>query len=288
MTGYGRAEMEHNGRIWTVEVRCVNNRFLDVKIKLPRDYGVLEEIVRRRVGDFQQRGRADVSLTVSGDFSDLVSVRVDRNLAATYQRALAVLAEQLGVAPECDLLRFATLPDVLTREQRQEDVDAIAPVVDQVVSQALQRCLEMREQEARHLADDLRERLVSFTAVLQSIEDQVPIVVQQRQSALQERLTKLLGTVDLDPARLAQEVAILADKTDVTEELVRLRSHIRKWEELFASTEPVGRTLDFLIQEFLREVNTIASKINDARIAHQTVALKSELEKMREQVQNIE
>ncbi|BDD86425.1 YicC/YloC family endoribonuclease [Desulfofustis limnaeus] len=288
MTGYGRAEMEHKGRIWTVEVRCVNNRFLDVKIKLPRDYGTLEEIVRRRVGDFQQRGRVDVSLTVSGDFSDLVSVRVDRNLAATYQRALAVLAEQLGVAPEYDLLRFATLPDVLTREQQQEDVDALAPVVDQVVSQALQRCLEMREQEARHLADDLRERLGSFTAVLQSIEDQVPILVQQRQSALQERLTKLLGTVDLDPARLAQEVAILADKTDVTEELVRLRSHIRKWEQLFASTEPVGRTLDFLIQEFLREVNTIASKINDARIAHQTVALKSELEKMREQVQNIE
>ncbi|MBT8334259.1 MAG: DUF1732 domain-containing protein, partial [Deltaproteobacteria bacterium] len=153
---------------------------------------------------------------------------------------------------------------------------------------ALVSCNDMREREAAALVDDLGNRLASFSVTLAEIESDIPTILTQRQELLKERLEKLLGTVNLDPMRLAQEVALLADKTDVTEEMVRLKSHISQFESLLDSSDQVGRKLDFLIQEFLREVNTLASKISDGPIAHKTVELKSELEKMREQVQNIE
>jgi len=288
MTGYGRAEVEKQGRIWTVELRSVNNRFLDSKIKLPRDYGVLEDSIRKIIGQYHQRGRVDLNLSVSGDFSDLVQVRVDNKLGLTYKKALEKLASDLEVASQVDLQMIATLPDVLTRQQQTENVDDLWSYLEKTVHKALQSCQEMRVQEGGALTHDLTERLHLFTAVLDEIEQQIPELVLQRKKVLQERLEKLLGGVDLDPMRLAQEVAILADKSDVTEEMVRLKSHISQFQGLLQVSEPVGRKLDFLIQEFLREVNTIASKINDATIAHKTVVLKSELEKMREQVQNIE
>jgi uncharacterized protein (TIGR00255 family) len=288
MTGYGRAEVERQGRIWTIELRSVNNRFLDTKIKLPRDYNVLEDAIRKIVGEYHQRGRVDLNLSVSGDFSDLVEVRVDDKLGRTYKQALEKLAAGLAIDPQIDLRLIASLPDVLTRQQQTEDVDELWLLLENGVRSALQRCEEMRLQEGGALTTDLAERLRFFTAVLGEIEQHIPELVRVREKQLQERLEKLLGTIELDPMRLAQEVALLADKTDVTEELVRLKSHIAQFNALLQSAEPVGRKLDFLIQEFLREVNTVASKINDAGIAHKTVALKSELEKMREQVQNIE
>jgi uncharacterized protein (TIGR00255 family) len=288
MTGYGRAEVEKQGRIWTVELRSVNNRFLDSKIKLPRDYGVLEDSIRKMIGQYHQRGRVDLNLSVSGDFSDLVQIRVDNKLGLTYKRALEKLAADLELESQIDLRMIATLPDVLTRQQQTENVDELWSYLEETVHEALQSCQDMRGQEGAALTHDLTERLQFFTAVLDEIEQQIPELVLQRKKVLHERLEKLLGGVDLDPMRLAQEVAILADKSDVTEEMVRLKSHINQFQGLLQVSEPVGRKLDFLIQEFLREVNTLASKINDASIAHKAVVLKSELEKMREQVQNIE
>lgn len=288
MTGYGRAETEHQGRIWTVEVKSVNNRFLDAKIKLPRNYAGLEDQIRKRVGTFHQRGRVDLIVSVSGDFSDLVKIAVDKNLAAIYKDRLDQLAQELGLDSQVDLAMLIGLPDVLIREQQPEDLEAIWPLLESAVDEAFGQCLEMRIREGTALSVDLGERLRAFTGVLDSIEQNIETIIADRENALQERLEKLLGSIDLDPARLAQEVAVMVDKSDVTEELVRLRSHISQLEDLLDSSAAVGRKLDFLIQEFLREVNTIASKINDADNAHKTVALKSELEKMREQVQNIE
>lgn len=288
MTGYGRGETEKQGRIFSVEVRCVNNRYLDAKIKVPRDYSMLEDPIRKLISAFHQRGRVDLSLTVAGDFSDLVDVRVNTGVARAYKDSLVNLAETLGIESDLSLAQFAQLPDVLVREQRAEDIDELESSVEAAVQDALQSCDEMRMCEAAVLVDDLAGRLTSFSAVLDEVEKRIPELIQQRQTSLQERLQKLLGSVDLDPMRLAQEVAVIADKTDVTEELVRLRSHISQFEEMLQTSGAVGRKLDFLIQEFLREVNTMASKINDADIAHMTVGLKSELEKMREQVQNIE
>lgn len=288
MTGYGRAESENQGRIWSVEVKSVNNRFLDAKVKLPRNYTALEDRVRKKISSYYQRGRVDLILAVSGDFSDLVRIDVDLNLARTYQERLNRLADELKIDSRADLSMLIGLPDVLTREQQSEDLEEIWPLLAKTIEAALGQCRDMRVREGEALTKDLNERLQLFTEVLDTIEQRIPEIVAERENSLKERLDKLLVAIDLDPARLAQEVAVLTDKSDVTEEMVRLRSHIAQFDDLLGSSEPVGRKLDFLIQEFLREVNTIASKINDADNAHRTVALKSELEKMREQVQNIE
>jgi uncharacterized protein (TIGR00255 family) len=288
MTGYGRAEAEHQGRVWSIEVRSVNNRFLDAKVKLPRNYGSLEDSIRRKIAGYHMRGRVDLNLSVSGSFSDLVRIGVDFQLARSYHRSLLELAKDLDIKGKPDLSMLISLPDVITREQQLEDLDQVWPRLEPLIDDALEQCLLMRSTEAEALVRDLRERLDLFGRILDEIEQNIGPILQQRQEAMQDRLQKLLANIELDPARLAQEMAVLADKSDVTEELVRLRSHIDQFAGLLKSAEPVGRKLDFLIQEFLREVNTIASKITDAETAHKTVTLKSELEKMREQIQNIE
>ncbi len=288
MTGFGRGEGESNGRVWVVEIRCVNHRYLDLKIKLPKGYATLEEKVRKKVSTYHHRGRVDVFLSVSGDFSDLTEVRADSNLAREYRKSLQILSRELGLEEVGLSTLLATYPDILIREQKNEDPEAIWPVVERVLDEALKSCDMMRHQEGENLADDLLGRLTVFKGILDTIESVIPDLLRTREENLRERLEKLLGNVQLDPARLAQEVVVMADKTDVTEEIVRLHCHIQQFELVVKEGGGVGRKLDFLIQEFLREVNTLASKINDAAIAHHTVDLKSELEKMREQVQNIE
>lgn len=288
MTGFGRGELSSGGRVWTAELRCVNNRYLDLKMKLPRAYSALEDRIRRKVGSVFLRGRLDLFLSVTGDFSDLQEIRVNMALAAGYKRALQSLAEEFSLSGEIAPQILAAFPDVLEREQKDEDVDAVWPLVEKAVDQALEQCDAMRLQEGETLAADLNARLGNFTDIVQVIEKSIPQLLEQRLLSLQERVEKLLGNVQLDPARLAQEIAMMADKTDVTEEIVRLHSHIGQFTMFLTEEGGVGRKLDFLIQEFLREVNTLASKINDAATAHLTVELKSELEKMREQVQNIE
>ena len=288
MTGFGRGELEEGGRIWTAEIRCVNNRYLDLKIKLPRGYSPLEEKIRKMAAEMHARGRVDLILSVSGDFSDLQEVKVNMALAGGYRDALLALSEEFGLASEFSPHTLATYPDVLIREQKEEDLATVWEIVSRVVTIALQSCDTMRSQEGETLAEDLMSRLQFFEKTIESIEKYIPELLEQRHKNLQERLDKLLTNVQLDPSRLAQEIAIMADKTDVTEEIVRLRCHIGQFTLFLNEESGIGRKLDFLIQEFLREVNTLASKINDATVAHLTVDLKSELEKMREQVQNIE
>lgn len=288
MTGFGRGEAENAGRSWTVEVRCVNNRFLDLKTKLPRGYMALEEQIRKKVSTYHQRGRVDLVLTVGGDFSDLAQVKVNLALAENYLQGLTTLARTFGLDTTVSLAQLAGYPEVLLREQAEEDIEAVWPLVEQALDQALTNCDLMRCQEGQALVADLSARLQGFAETVSRIEGSVPELLQLRQKNIEERLEKLRGAFELDPQRLAMEVAILADKTDVTEEIVRLRSHILQFAGSLEEETAVGRKLDFLLQEFLREVNTIASKISDAGVAHLTVDLKSELEKMREQVQNIE
>ncbi len=288
MTGFGRGEFEKGGRVWTAEIRCVNNRYLDLKMKLPRGYSSLEEKIRKKVAETNLRGRVDLFLSVSGDFSDLQEVKVNLALAGCYKDALQALSKEFGLESEITPQILASYPDVLIREQKDEDLAAVLEVVEKVIDTALESCDTMRAQEGMALAADLIARLRFFEKTVDSIEKYIPELLEQRQKNLQERLEKLLANVQLDPARLAQEVAIIADKNDVTEEIVRLRCHIGQFRLFLSEENGIGRKLDFLIQEFLREVNTLASKINDATVTHLTVDLKSELEKMREQVQNIE
>lgn len=288
MTGFGRGEAEARGRQWVAEIRCVNHRYLDLKIKLPKGYAGLEEQARKLVAETLTRGRVDVLLTLSGDFSDLRKIEINSTLAASYRDALAILGKSLEIADNTSLSQLAAYPEVLVQGQQEEDIEAATPVMLQALGAALKTCDAMRCQEGEAMARDLEQRLDHFEAVVHTIDQGIPELLQRRQENLNERLQKLLDKVQLDPQRLAQEVAILADKTDVTEEIVRLQSHMSQFRLFLDSEEATGRKIDFLLQEFLREVNTMASKINDAAIAHLTVDLKAGLEKMREQVQNLE
>jgi uncharacterized protein (TIGR00255 family) len=288
MTGFGRSEIQAGNRVWTTELRCVNNRFLELKIKLPKGYCALEDRIRKLVVTYLQRGRVDLMVNVSGDFSDLMQVNVNIELARTYKNALDQLGQDLSIKGDADLMFLASLPDVLVRDQKNEDLEGVWMLLSRSVEEAIVHCETMRQQEGNTLLVDLEGRLDIFSQVLEQVADAVPELLVQRKSLLQERLEKLLGNLQIDPMRLAQEVVILADKTDVTEEIVRLRSHIQQFRSSLAEEGAVGRRLDFLVQEFLREVNTLASKISDAPLAHLAVELKTELEKMREQIQNIE
>jgi uncharacterized protein (TIGR00255 family) len=288
MTGFGRGEVASGGRLWVAEVRCVNNRYLDLKIKLPQGYGVIEERLRKMVSGYHQRGRVDLGLSVNGNSADSVRMRVNMELVRAYKSAIEEIAGELGGLAVVDAAFVASRPEVLIQEQQGEDIEAAWPFLEQAVEQALIACEAMRSLEGDAMVSDLLARLQVFVRHLETIETAIPELLKQREQILGERLQKLLGNVQLDEQRLSQEVAILADKTDVTEEIVRLKSHMGQLQSFLGEKEAVGRKLDFLLQEFLREVNTLASKISDAPIASLTVELKSELEKMREQVQNIE
>lgn len=288
MTGFGRGESKVAEKVWVAELRCVNNRYLDVKMKLPKGYASFEDRIRKLIATWHQRGRVDLVLSVGGDYSEMQQVKANLELAKNYYQALCDIGSALHIPDTAGTAFIASFPDVLIREQASEDPESVWSGLEGVLRAALQGCDTMRLQEGQTLKEDLLARLEQFVQTVDSIERAIPGLLLQRQRALEERLEKLLGQIQLDPMRLAQEVAILADKTDVTEEIVRLRCHIQQLRSFLEEEVAVGRKLDFLIQEFLREVNTLASKINDAGIAHLTVDLKSELEKMREQVQNIE
>jgi uncharacterized protein (TIGR00255 family) len=288
MTGFGRGEEQFLGKTWIAELRCVNNRYFDFKARLPKNCTMFEEPLRKLLAKRLQRGRVDLAVSLSGENSELKMVKVNLELARSYRLALSEISSALNLEDQISVAQLASLPDIFIREQEDEGPDAVWRQLEAVVAEALARCEEMRLQEGQLLKDDLQARLGQFAATVDTIENAIPDLLRQRQRTLEERLEKLLGQIQLDPARLAQEVAILADKTDVTEEIVRLRCHIKQFLAFLEGTEAVGRKLDFLVQEFLREVNTLASKINDAGIAHLTVDLKAELEKMREQIQNIE
>jgi len=288
MTGFGRGEAQAKGKVWTTELRCVNNRFLDLKIKMPKGYAPLEERIRAVITASVQRGRVDFAVNVGGDFSDLTKVKVNMELAGAYKNALMEMAERLALGCEISPALLASFSDVLVREEENEDLEAIWEVLSQAVEDAVSQCEIMRRQEGDSLLAELTTRLDMFAEIVGNVDAMVPDLLEQRKAALEERLDKLLGNVQIDPLRLAQEVVILADKTDVTEELVRLRSHMQQFRSFLKEDGTVGRKLDFLVQELLREVNTLGSKISDARVAHLIVELKSELEKMREQIQNIE
>ena len=288
MTGFGRAEIEYAGTRWWAEIRCINNRFLDVKIKLPRGCQELEDSLRKQLGRAFQRGRVDLTIYRGSEDNNGLEVRVNSELARQYWDAWRQLALTFGLDEPLSLTQICTFPDVLTREQAVVDVEELGPALAKMVDQAVADCESMRQREGAELATDLRQRLERFTGVVAAIETEIPSLLQQRQEQLRQRLDKLLAGIQIDPMRLAQEVAILADKSDVTEEIVRLRSHLRQFTAFLGEEAVVGRKLDFLVQELLREVNTLASKIADATIAQQAVELKSELEKIREQIQNIE
>ncbi|CAK8716851.1 MAG: TIGR00255 family protein [Candidatus Electronema aureum] len=288
MTGFGRGEAEEGGRSWTVEIRTVNHRFLDQRVVLPPALTGLEERVKKTVAGQLDRGRVELFVLCRGNLAAAPLLAVDLDLARQYHSCLVQLNEQLGLGCHVSLSDLLAQRGIIVQQEQNPDIEQEWPLIEKAVLVALADCDRMREQEGQALKTELNSRLDAFAATVREVEVAMPQLVAQRHQELKERLTKLLAGVDIDPARLAQEAAIMADKADVTEEVVRLTSHISQFRSFLDSEEPSGRRLDFLLQEFLREVNTLASKISNAAIARLGVEMKNEIEKLREQVQNIE
>lgn len=290
MTGFGRGDNTGETGSWSVEIKSVNHRFCDIKVKTAQILGPLEDQIKKLVATSFSRAHVDVVITSTGSRSASTKLVVDQDLSREYHACLHSLATDLHIdTRDTDLLRLvATYPHVISAEKQEQDMQAIWEDLEPAINAALAESSSMREDEGDHLKKDLAERLQEFSKVISEINTVLPELLELRKKGLEEKITKLLNGVDLDPMRLAQEVVILTDKADVTEEVVRLHSHIGQFQAFLDLDEPVGRRLDFLLQEFLREINTLASKITSSSIAHKTVDLKSDIEKIREQVQNIE
>lgn len=288
MTGFGRGEAQGSGYALTVELKAVNNRYLEVVIRLPRGFGSLEERLRKEVQNKVQRGRIEVMINIVQTEEKKRMVKVDKDLALSYDKKLKDFANILHCSYEVDLYRLVTLPEVLTVEDVEADMEALGELGSQALNLALAGFMNMRSNEGEKLALDLQQRFDDIETQVKHIDERADVVVKDYQTRLQDRIKGLLGEVALDEARLANEVAYFADRASIDEELVRLRSHLSQGRGALRLQEPVGRKLDFLLQEMNREINTIGSKANDLTIAQAVIMVKSELEKIREQIQNLE
>ena len=288
MTGYGRAREMRNGRDITVEVRSVNNRYLDCTVKMPRAYIFAEDRMKARVQQAISRGKVDVFVTIDASAADAAVVAVNKPLARGYYDALTRLKTMFDLSGDITPEVLAKFPDVLAVTKAEEDVEAIAADICAVLDDALAAYNAMRAVEGEKLAADVAGRITTIEAVVGKVEERSPQTVAAYRQRLEAKMQEVLQSTTIDESRILTEAAIFADKIAVDEETVRLRSHIAQLQAMLVSGEPVGRKLDFLIQEVNRECNTIGSKCNDLTIAQDVVNMKAEVEKIREQVQNME
>lgn len=288
MTGFGRGEANGNGYHFTVELKSVNHRFLEVVVRLPKIYGIFEDRIRKIIQQNVRRGRIEVYLNITETEERKRLVKVDKDLALSYDKTLKELAAVLDTVYQPDVFRLASLPEVLVIEEPEIDLESIWEVCSRALAQALVGFTAMRRTEGGKLSEDILCRLDLLAAVIAKIAARSDQVVIDYQKRLQERIQVLIGEAVIDEARMANEVAIFAERSSITEELVRLDSHLMQCRSAFNNDEALGRKLDFIIQEMNREINTIGSKTNDLAISQTVVILKSELEKVREQIQNIE
>ena len=288
MTGYGRAREMLNKRDITVEVRSVNNRYLDCTVKMPRMYTFAEDAIKQHVQQAVSRGKVDVFITVDASAADVAKVTVNEELAAQYAAALGVLAGVCGTESRVTPEQLARFPDVLTVTKADEDLETVSADLCAVLDKALEAYNAMRTVEGAKLAEDIGSRLTNIETYTAQVEARSPQTVAEYRAKLTARMEEVLQSTTIDPQRILTEAAIYADKIAVDEETVRLRSHVAQLRTMLESNEPMGRKMDFLIQEVNRESNTIGSKCSDVSIAQVVVGLKAEVEKMREQVQNVE
>ena len=288
MTGYGRARQTLNGRDITVEVRSVNNRYLDCTVKVPRTYIFAEDAVKARVQKAVSRGKVDVFITIDAAAADETVVAVNEPLARGYYEALTRLKDMFSLEDGLNAVTLAKFPDVLTVTKAEEDLESVAADICTVLDEALAAYNAMRTVEGGKLREDIAGRADTIEAVVGKVEERSPQTVAAYREKLLARMQEVLQSTAIDESRILTEAAIFADKIAVDEETVRLRSHLSQLRTMLESDQPIGRKLDFLIQEVNRECNTIGSKCNDLTIAQDVVNMKAEVEKIREQVQNIE
>lgn len=288
MTGYGRARQVLHGRTVTVELRAVNHRYLDCTVKAPRQFGFLDDAVKKAAAARIARGKTEIYVSVETDEGGDLSVTVNHALAERYLAALRELSEKYGLRDDVTVMSLAKLPDVLGSERIEQDADELTQDVLTVFAEACDGFDQMREREGEKLAEDVRNRASVIETLVGEVEKRSPERVAEYREKLLARMREVLESTDIDETRIVTEAAIYADKTAVDEETVRLRSHLEQLRGMLAQGGATGRKLDFLIQEFNREANTIGSKCSDLDISRMVVDMKAEIEKIREQVQNIE
>lgn len=286
MTGYGRGVCEIDGRQISIELKSVNHRFLDLSFRMPRTLMFLEDEARKAISARLARGHVDVFVTYRNLRSDARKVTVDRALFDAYAAALDSVADA-GLRDDRTLMGIARMPDVMVISEAEEDQDALRALMLQALNQALDALVAMRRREGEAMAADLNRKVDAIEAMTARIEERYPQTVAEYTAGLRASIEELIGQ-SVDETRLLTEVAVMVDRSAIAEETVRLRSHIQQLRECFERQEPVGRRLDFLVQELNREVNTISSKSQDIPITRLTVDCKAEIEKLREQLQNVE
>lgn len=288
MTGYGKGVAKRDGKSVTIEIKTVNHRFLDCNFKLPRTFLFVEDAVRKAVSGAISRGHVDLFLTYEQTSVDEGAYTVDVELANNYLCVLRQLQSATGVADDVTLTTLAKVPDVIVKEQAVEDEDLLRALTVEALDGALCNLKAMRQKEGVALKADIYQKLDKISDCLERIKEYAPEVVNDYRRALNARIAEVVEPSLVDMQRLATEVALFADHCAIDEEITRLSTHIANMRALLEADEPVGRKMDFLVQEFNRETNTIGSKANDMRITEQVLSIKNEIEKMREQAANIE
>ncbi|MFV1950975.1 MAG: YicC/YloC family endoribonuclease [Nitrospinota bacterium] len=288
MTGYGQSEkVEHDNRC-IVEVRSVNHRYLDISSRFSRRLSQFEYQVKRKIKENFSRGYFDISIKFDRIGSDGLNVKIDMNLAKRYIEAVEDLKSELNIAGETDINSIMRLKDVIIFEEPEEDIELYSNILDKALNSAIESLKAMREEEGKVLLDDMLLRLGSIKESIVKVKDREPVILKEYVKKLKARIDSLLDGIESDPVSISQEVAILAERCDVTEEMVRIESHIEQFVRLTETDGAIGRKLDFILQEMNREINTIGNKTNDYPSSQAVIEVKSELEKIREQVQNVE
>ncbi len=288
MTGYGSAKGAAEGFEITVELKSVNNRYLDTSVKLPRNFIFAEDAIKKAVQAHISRGKVDVFVTVDASTAGDVTVKVNESLLKGYIDAITHIFEEYPVTNDLTAMSVARLPDVLCVEKADMDAEQIAAEITEIAERALKDFDEMREREGEKLRDDVLGRIDTIDRLVSIVEEKAPETVKEYRARLEQKMTEVLATSGIEESRILAEAAIFADHIAVDEETVRLRSHMSQLRTMITGNSPIGRKIDFLVQEFNREANTIGSKCQNSEIAHVVVDLKSEIEKIREQIQNIE
>ena len=288
MTGYGRAVKTIHGREFTVEIRSVNNRYLDANVKLPRVFGFAEDSVKARIKQEISRGKVDVFISAGAAEGGDVQISLNRSLLEGYLSAMRAIAADYSVQDDISVTALTRFSDIFLVEKQTEDEQQITEDILSVLDEALERFSAMRAAEGAALEADLRARAATILSLVEKVEARSPVTLAEYRARLTQKMQEVLQSTSIDEGRILQEAAIYADKIAVDEETVRLRSHLSQLDAMLTTGGAIGRKLDFLLQEFNREANTIGSKGNDIEQARTVVEIKAELEKIREQTQNIE
>ncbi|MCH4890253.1 YicC family protein [Acidaminobacter sp. JC074] len=288
MTGYGRSEQEMGLQKVLIEMKAVNHRYCDIVLKIPKKMAMFEDRIKKLVKSHVKRGRVEIYMSFEEEKGEDFTVKPNYAVLDQYKAALDEMKDRYGITRDFDLNLLTRFQDVFSVEYKEIDEEKVWALIESAAKDALDSLTQMRQVEGQKLLDDIQGRIQTIKAIIVELEKRAPEIVVIHKEKMRERISELLGEIELDEAKLAQEVAYFSDKTNITEELVRLDSHLDQLAGIFNEDQSIGRKLDFLLQEINREINTIGSKSPDVDISNHVIELKSEFEKIREQIQNIE